>query len=235
MSTSKRERERARLREQKWTQRQTDARARRRRAWTIAGAVSGVAVVAGVTVLAINANTPDKTYTLAPPSAAQDRAWTGELRTSAGDVAFTLDGQAAPQAVANFVSLARDEYFDGTDCHRLTTEGIFILQCGDPTGTGTGGPGYDFGPVENAPEDGLYPAGTIAMARTEAGTDTMGSQFFLVYEDTTLPTTTGGYTVFGKITSGLDVVRAVADAGTADGTGNGSPATPVTIEGVETQ
>ena len=235
MSTSKRERERARLREQKWTQRQFQARARRRRAWTIAGAVSGVAVVAVVTVLAVRANTPDKTFTLPPAADAEGREWTGDLRTSAGEIAFTLDGQAAPQAVANFVSLAQGGFFDGTDCHRLTTEGIFILQCGDPTGTGTGGPGYEFGPVENAPTDGLYPAGTIAMARTDAGTDTMGSQFFLVYEDTTLPTTTGGYTVFGKITSGLDVVRAVADAGTADGSGNGSPATPVTIEGVETQ
>ncbi|RXR24789.1 peptidylprolyl isomerase [Oerskovia turbata] len=234
MSTSKRDRERARLREQKWTQRQAGARARRRRAWTVAAAVSGVALVAGVTALAVNANPPEKTYTLAPASAAQDREWTGELRTSAGDIAFTLDGKAAPQAVANFVSLAREKYFDGTDCHRLTTANIFILQCGDPTGTGTGGPGYEFGPVENTPEDGFFPAGTIAMARAQT-TDSHGSQFFLVYEDTTLPTNTGGYTVFGKITSGLDVVRAVADAGTAEGTGNGSPATPVTIEGVETQ
>jgi peptidyl-prolyl cis-trans isomerase B (cyclophilin B) len=234
VSTSKRERERARLREQKWTQRQAEARARRRRAWTIAAAVSGVVVVAGVTALAVNANTPGTTYTLAPPSAAQDREWTGELRTSAGDVAFTLDGKAAPQAVANFVSLARSGFFDDTDCHRLTTANIFVLQCGDPTGTSTGGPGYTFGPVENTPDDGFFPAGTIAMARAQT-TDSQGSQFFLVYEDSTLPTNTGGYTVFGKITSGLDVVRAVADAGTADGAVDGSPATPVTIEGVETQ
>lgn len=234
MSTSKRERERARLREQKWTQRQAEARARRRRAWTIAAAVSGVVVVAGVTALAVNANTPGTTYTLAPPSAAQDREWTGELRTSAGDVAFTLDGKAAPQAVANFVSLARSGFFDDTDCHRLTTANIFVLQCGDPTGTSTGGPGYTFGPVENTPDDGFFPAGTIAMARAQT-TDSQGSQFFLVYEDSTLPTNTGGYTDFGKITSGLDVVRAVADAGTADGAVDGSPATPVTIEGVETQ
>jgi peptidyl-prolyl cis-trans isomerase B (cyclophilin B) len=235
VSSSKRERERARRREQRWTQRQAEARARKRRTWTIVGAVSGVAVVVGAVVVALVVNQPEKTFTLPPASAAQDREWTGELRTNVGDVAFTLDGQAAPQAVANFVSLAEGGYFDGTDCHRLTTEGIFVLQCGDPTGTGTGGPGYEFGPVENAPEDGLYPAGTIAMARTDAGTDTMGSQFFLVYEDTTLPTNTGGYTVFGEITSGLDVVRAVADAGTADGSGNGNPANPVTIEGVETQ
>jgi peptidyl-prolyl cis-trans isomerase B (cyclophilin B) len=234
VSPSKRDRERARRREQKWTQRQAQARAQRRRTWTIAGAVGGLVVVAGATTIALVANQPEPTYTLAPPSAAQDREWTGELSTSAGDIAFTLDGQAAPQAVANFVSLAEGGYFDDTDCHRLTTSGIFVLQCGDPTGTGRGGPGYEFGPVENAPEDGAYPAGTIAMARATSP-DSMGSQFFLVYEDTTLPTNTGGYTVFGKITSGLDVVRAVADAGTADGAGDGSPATPVTIEGVETQ
>ncbi|MGW6005009.1 peptidylprolyl isomerase [Oerskovia enterophila] len=240
MTTSKRERERARRREEKWTERQAQARARKQRTWTVVGAVAALAVVGGVVVLALSANsdadaaTAAKTFTLPPPSAAEDREWTGELRTSAGDIEFTLDGQAAPQTVASFVSLAQGGFFDGTDCHRLTTSGLYVLQCGDPTGTGTGGPGYTFGPVENAPEDGFFPAGTIGMARAQA-TDSHGSQFFLVYEDTTLPTDTGGYTVFGKITSGLDVVRAVADAGTADGAPDGSPATPVTIEGVETQ
>ena len=238
MTTSKRERERARRREEKWTQRQAQARARKQRTWTIVGAVAALAVVGGVVVLALSANSDagatDKTFTLPPPSAAEDREWTGELRTSAGDIEFTLDGQAAPQTVASFVSLAQGGFFDGTQCHRLTTSGLFVLQCGDPTGTGTGGPGYSFGPVENTPEDGFFPAGTIAMARAQT-TDSHGSQLFLVYEDTTLPTDTGGYTVFGKITSGLDVVRAVADAGTADGAPDGSPATPVTIEGVETQ
>ena len=234
MSTSKRERERARRREQRWTQRQARARAGRRRTWTIVGALGGLALVAGVSVVALVANAPAKTFTLPPASAAEDREWTGELRTSAGDIAFTLDGQAAPQAVASFVSLARGGFFDDTDCHRLTTANIFVLQCGDPTGTGSGTPGYTFGPVENAPEDGFFPAGTVAMARATA-TDSQGSQFFLVHEDSTLPTNTGGYTVFGKITSGLDVVRAVADAGTTDGAFDGSPATPVTIEGVETQ
>ncbi len=238
MTTSKRERERARRREEKWTQRQAQARARTQRTWTVVGAVAALAVVGGVVVLALSANSDadatDKTFTLPSPAAAEDREWTGELRTSAGDIELTLDGQAAPQTVASFVSLAQGGFFDGTDCHRLTTSGIFVLQCGDPTGTGTGGPGYTFGPVENAPEDGFFPAGTIGMARAQT-TDSHGSQFFLVYEDTTLPTDTGGYTVFGKITSGLDVVRAVADAGTADGAPDGSPATPVTIEGVETQ
>ena len=134
------------------------------------------------------------------------------------------------------MTLAESGYFDGTSCHRLTTSGIYVLQCGDPTGTGTGDPGYKFGPVENAPTDDVYPAGTVAMARQGGDGDSMGSQFFLVYEDSTIPSdAAGGYTVFGTITSGLDVVQAVADAGTQDGSGDGSPATPVTIEGVETQ
>lgn len=245
MSTTKREREHARRREAKWTQRQAQNRARKQRTWTIVGAAAGLVVVAGVVVATLSTNADagaaDKTLTLPPASAAQDREWTGELRTSAGDIAFTLDGQAAPQSVANFVTLAQGGYFDDTDCHRLTISGIYVLQCGDPTGTGTGTPGYTYGPLENVPDPvegdpgvALYPAGTIAMARGLTA-DSQGSQFFLVYEDTTLPTNTGGYTVFGKITSGLDVVRAVADAGTADGAGDGSPATPVTIEGVETQ
>ena len=76
-----------------------------------------------------------------------------------------------------------------------------MLQCGDPNGDGTGGPGYTFGPIENVPKDGVYPAGTIAMANA-GQPDSQGSQFFIVYKDTTLPR--GGYTVFGQVTSGLD-------------------------------
>ncbi len=167
---------------------------------------------------------------------AEGRTWTGTISTSQGDVAVELDGAAAPQAVANFVTLAQEGYFDGTDCHRLTTSGIYVLQCGDPTGTGTGSPGYAFGPIENAPADDVYPAGTIAMARQGGDGESMGSQFFLVYEDSTIPAdAAGGYTVFGRITSGLDVVQAVADAGVSGGATDGTPATPVTIEGVETQ
>jgi peptidyl-prolyl cis-trans isomerase B (cyclophilin B) len=147
-----------------------------------------------------------------------------------------LDGAAAPQAVASFVTLAQDGYFDGTGCHRLTTQGIFVLQCGDPTFTGSGSPGYSFGPVENAPDDDVYPAGTVAMARRGDDANSMGSQFFLVYEESTIPSdSAGGYTVFGTITSGLDFVQAVADAGVAEGAPDGPPANPVTIEGVETQ
>jgi peptidyl-prolyl cis-trans isomerase B (cyclophilin B) len=179
-------------------------------------------------------------FALPDPSAAQDRTWTATVDLCANGeespVTLELDGAKAPQAVASFVSLAQQGYFDGTSCHRLTTSGIYVLQCGDPTGTGSGGPGYSFGPIENAPSDDVYPAGTLAMARVGGDGASMGSQFFLVYQDSTIPSdTAGGYTVFGRITSGLDVVQAVADAGVAGGLSDGPPASPVTIEGVETK
>ncbi|MCR1981218.1 peptidylprolyl isomerase [Cellulosimicrobium cellulans] len=249
MSTKSREREQARRREEKWDRHVAQLRAKRQRTWSIVGVVVALVVI-GVAVWWALAATqepgtdpggdtggaPSGEHTLPPASAAEGRDWTTTLTTSAGDLTLTLDGAAAPQAVASFVSLAESGYFDGTSCHRLTTSGIYVLQCGDPTGTGTGDPGYKFGPVENAPTDDVYPAGTVAMARQGGDAGSMGSQFFLVYEDSTIPSdAAGGYTVFGTITSGLDVVQAVADAGTQDGSGDGSPATPVTIEGVETQ
>lgn len=169
------------------------------------------------------------------PSVAEGRTWSARLGTTAGDLTLELDGAAAPQAVASFVTLAREGFFDGTTCHRLVDQGIFVLQCGDPTGTGTGGPGYRFGPIENAPADDVYPAGTVAMARVSGDGSSMGSQFFLVYEDSTIPAdAAGGYTVLGTVVSGMDVLKDVAAAGIAEGTGS-TPATEVTIEGVELQ
>lgn len=249
MSTTKqRERAYAAKREAKWAERQAARRARRRRLWTVVAFVSVVAVV-GTIMIAALASSPDTsddaaeptsapsaTYTLPDPSFAEGRTWTAAMTTSVGNLTLELDGAAAPQAVASFVSLAQQGYFDGTGCHRLTTGSIHVLQCGDPTGSGSGGPGYTFGPVENAPADNVYPAGTIAMARVPNDGESMGSQFFLVYEDSTIsPDSAGGYTVFGKITSGLDVVQAVADAGVTGGASDGAPVTPVTIEGVDTQ
>lgn len=166
------------------------------------------------------------------PSAdlAEGRTWTGTLTLNGIPLGVELDGAAAPQAVSSEISLAQSGFYDGVGCHRLTTSGLFVLQCGDPNGDGTGGPGYNYGPVENAPADGLYPAGTLAMARSTSQYS-QGSQFFIVYEDTTLPGDTGGYTVLGTVTSGLDELRAaVIDAGTADGAGDGAPAVPVTID-----
>ncbi|WP_350349778.1 peptidylprolyl isomerase [Agromyces sp. G08B096] len=168
------------------------------------------------------------------PSAeiAEDRTWTGTLTLNGIPLAVELDGAAAPQAVSSEISLAQSGFYDGTSCHRLTTEGIFVLQCGDPAGDGTGGPGYSYGPVENAPADDLYPAGTLAMARQSGNGESQGSQFFIVYADSTIPSdAAGGYTVIGRVTGGLDQLQAaVIDAGTADGAGDGAPAVPVTID-----
>ena len=246
MSPNKREREYARRRYEEWQRRRDAARARKRRQRLIAGGVVGALIVAlGITgALALGRSTPSVlpsssptvTPTLPDPSVAESRAWTGTITTNVGAIGITLDGAAAPQAVANFVSLARQGYFTSTPCHRLVTGGIKVLQCGDPTGTGTGGPGYSWGPIENAPANNVYPAGTIAMARTSGDGSSMGSQFFLVYQDSTIPAdSAGGYTVFGHITSGLDVVQAVAAAGVTGGATDGAPATAVTIEGVEVQ
>lgn len=155
--------------------------------------------------------------------------FTATVVTDQGDITIEMAATDAPCTTNSFRHLATENYFDSTPCHRLTTDNIFVLQCGDPTGEGSGGPGYQFG-VENAPADGMYPAGTVAMARTsEPGSN--GSQFFLVYEDTQLPDP-NGYTVFGRITEGLDVVTAVAEAGVEGGEGDGKPAQPVTIENV---
>ena len=168
------------------------------------------------------------------PSVAEARVWTATVTTTCGDITLELDGTLAPQSVANFVQLAKDGFYDATPCHRLTTEGIFVLQCGDPTATGQGGPGYTWGPIENAPEGDLYPAGTLAMARVGNDAASQGSQFFLVYQDSTIPSdSAGGYSVFGTITGGLDIVQKIADGGLgADGT---APARAISIEGVTVQ
>lgn len=250
MSPNKRDRDYARRRYQEWQRRQELARARKRRQRVIAGGVVGALVVAlGIGgAFALNRGTPSKppassrAYTLADPSVAEGRTWTGTVTTNVGNIGVSLDGAAAPQAVANFVSLAQQGFFDATSaapgvpCHRLVTSGIFVLQCGDPTGTGQGGPGYTWGPIENAPSDNVYKKGVIAMARAGDDGASMGSQFFFVYQDSPIPAdAAGGYTVFGTITSGLDVVQAVADAGVQAGKTDGPPVTDVTIEGVEVQ
>ncbi len=148
------------------------------------------------------------------------------ITTSAGEIPLTLDADAAPCTVGSFASLAEQGYFTDTPCHRLTTQGIFVLQCGDPTGTGSGGPGYSF--PDELSGDETYGPGTLAMAN--AGPDTNGSQFFLVYDDSPLPPS---YTVFGEVSSdGLAVVEEVAAEGVEGGGPDGPPAAGVQVEGV---
>jgi peptidyl-prolyl cis-trans isomerase B (cyclophilin B) len=162
------------------------------------------------------------------------------VTTSEGPIGLTLNRAEAPCTVNSFVSLADQGYFDGTSCHRLTTgEGLKVLQCGDPTGTGTGGPGYtipDEAPTTLAPSPSgggtvTYPRGTLAMAKT-AQPNSGGSQFFLVYADSTLPP---DYTVFGTIDeAGLATIDKVAAVGADDsnGTGDGKPKIPIEIQSV---
>jgi peptidyl-prolyl cis-trans isomerase B (cyclophilin B) len=170
------------------------------------------------------------------PAVAEGRTWTATIGTSCGPLTVELFGDEAPAAVSSFVTLARAGFFAGTPCHRLTTAGISVLQCGDPTGTGSGDPGYRFGPVENAPPDDVYPAGSLAMARVGGDAGSQGSQFFLVYADSTIPSDeAGGYTVFGRVTQGLDVVQRVADGGVSGGGSDGKPARAISLEQVTVQ
>jgi peptidyl-prolyl cis-trans isomerase B (cyclophilin B) len=159
------------------------------------------------------------------PGVAKGRVWSGSMDLSGSQLDFTLDGKSAPQATANFITLAQQGFFKDLKCHRLTTAGIYVLQCGDPNGDGTGGPGYNWGPIENAPFDSVYKTGVLAMARVGGDASSMGSQFFIVYQDSMIPSdAVGGYTVFGKITGGLEAVQKIAAAGVEGGASDGKPA-----------
>lgn len=165
------------------------------------------------------------TSTLVPEaSLAEGRTWNGEMQIGSEKLAISLDGAKAPQAVANFVSLVKSGFYNGNSCHRLTTEGIFVLQCGDPNGDGTGGPGYSWGPIENAPSDNVYKKGVLAMARQGNNAESMGSQFFIVYEDSVIPSdSAGGYTIFGSVESGIKAVSDIAKKGVEGGGYDGIP------------
>jgi peptidyl-prolyl cis-trans isomerase B (cyclophilin B) len=151
------------------------------------------------------------------------------ITTNFGDVGLTLDAATAPCTVNSFVSLAEQGFYDDTTCPRIgDQEGFGILQCGDPTGTGAGGPGYSF--ADELSGDETYPAGTLAMAN--AGPDTNGSQFFLVFRDSQFPPS---YTVFGTIDeAGIEVIETIAAEGNdaSNPAGGGAPNKEVTIEAV---
>ena len=153
--------------------------------------------------------------------------YTMTMHTTCGDIGVTMDAGATPHTVNSFAFLAKENFFDHTPCHRLTTQGIYVLQCGDPTGAGTGGPGYTI-PDENldakSVKGGTYPAGTVAMANT-GQKDSGGSQFFLVYKDSPLPPK---YTPFGKVSdAGMKVLKKIAKAGGGGPTGQKPNATVV--------
>ncbi|UWZ59602.1 peptidylprolyl isomerase [Dactylosporangium aurantiacum] len=153
------------------------------------------------------------------------------LTTSLGTVEITMDAKATPCTVASFAYLAGKKFFDGGPCHRLTTQNLFVLQCGDPSGTGRGGPAYQYG-EENLGAAAGYPRGSVAMARKqEPGTN--GSQFFINYKDN--PLLPADYTPFGTVTKGMDVIDEVAAGGVGEqtnGPGDGTPKTGVVLRQV---
>ncbi len=166
--------------------------------------------------------------TLPDKKIAAGKTFIATVTTNCGVITMELDGTKAPQTVASFLGLAKSGYWADSPCHRLTTSGIFVLQCGDPTGTGSGSPGYGFG-VENAPADSTFAPGTLAMART-TDPNSNGGQFFIVYRSTVLKDPTG-YSIFGKVTSGMDIVDKIAAAGATppDAGRNTAPVQPISI------
>lgn len=165
---------------------------------------------------------------------AAGKAFTGELTLNGNVLGVEIDGTKAPQAAAVFKSLTDEGFYNGSACHRLTTGETFaLLQCGGASASAD--PDYTWGPLENTPADNTYPAGTIAVARSGENAYGNGKQFFVVYKDTVIPAdSAGGYTVVGKVTSGLEAVTTIAAAGIAagDNATDGAPVQPVTIDSV---
>jgi peptidyl-prolyl cis-trans isomerase B (cyclophilin B) len=169
-----------------------------------------------------------------PPAAGEPRSGSQvmTMNTNLGAVKIEVDTAKAPCAAESFTYLAGKKFFDNTKCHRMVTSGIYVLQCGDPSASGTGGPTYRFN-EENLPTDKrpAYPEGAVALAKTqEPGTS--GSQFFIVYKDSELP---ADYTILGRVTEGLDIIKKVAAAGVipdpqAQNAGDGAPKMEVKVQ-----
>jgi cyclophilin family peptidyl-prolyl cis-trans isomerase len=251
--TEKQRRQAAQRHLQKQLERRAEETRRRRRNLAIVATTVSVLVVVGAVLLltgvfrndkpaAAAAGTVSCTYTPDtsgnsyltdagtppdPQSTPAKGTSTLLMSTDQGDLTLTLDRAKAPCAAASFTYLASQKFFDGSSCHRLVNQpGFGVLQCGDPSGTGQGGPSYKY--AEEVPDGTTYPRGTIAMAKTQAPNST-GSQFFLCFVDTELPPQ---YTVVGTVDeAGLGVLEKVSAGGIKDvgPTGDGAPAIPVTI------
>lgn len=229
MAGKDRQRRLARQRYQRQVIRRVEKRRRSRRRGAVLGAAVAVAVVlGGVSYVGVEfmnrraaADTADCTYTresggnatgeaefvgLPPKNPTSKTPYRATITTNRGQIVLDMYTKQAPCTTNSFRFLAAKNFYDDTKCHRLTTEGIYVLQCGDPSGTGRGGPAYHF-PDENL-DGATYPRGTVAMANS--GPDTNGSQFFVVYADGGLEPK---YTPFGKVVKGLDIVESVAKAG----------------------
>jgi peptidyl-prolyl cis-trans isomerase B (cyclophilin B) len=188
-------------------------------------------VVAKPTPSSSASNTPASANQGNVPAAnlAEGKTWAGTIDINGAKLGISVFGKEAPQAASSFISLASKGFFKDTKCHRLTTSNVYILQCGDPKANGTGGPGYSFGPLENTPANQTYATGELAMARQGNNASSMGSQFFIVYKTSKFPNdSVGGYTIFGKVTSGLNGLDPIVQAGTKDKSADGTPAlTPI--------
>ena len=230
-------------------------RERRTRVWSIG--ITAVVVVIGGTVGGVvfagrstgTSTTPKAgatttahcTYTANPPAArkvnfppataSKKASYRATITTNRGPIVIDLLNSKATCTVNSFVSLARQGFYNNTPCPRLSSSASpFMLQCGDPTGKGTGGPGYEFA-SENL-TGATYPAGTMAMANSAGQPDSNGSQFFLVYQNSSLPP---DYTPFGKIVSGLNILQNVGKRGYGpplSSAGGGAPKESVEIESV---
>lgn len=265
MASNRQQREqreaRERLRAYQARQEVHESQVRRSRRDNIIGIVGGVlvaalAITSQVIYFTAGPGMPEPVPSASPSAEAEDpnvgapgadlaegRTWTGELVFNDTVVlGISLDGAAAPQAVSGWVADMQDDYYVGKTCHRMANGATFsFLQCGSIDGTGAADPEFSYGPVENAPADGIYPAGTIAMARASGDAYSNGHQFFIITADTTLPEdAAGGYTVVGTVTSGLDslitnITSAGLDPATVDASGAGAPLVPTTITSLTLQ
>lgn len=150
------------------------------------------------------------------------KSYTAVMKTSEGSITIKLNAKETPVTVNNFVTLAKKKFYNDTIFHRVIKG--FMIQGGDPEGTGRGGPGYKF---DDEKFEGDYTRGTVAMAN--AGPNTNGSQFFIMHKDNNLPK---NYTIFGKVTKGLDVVDKIAEGAVEAGGEGSTPKKPVTVEKV---
>ncbi|TVL93172.1 peptidylprolyl isomerase [Streptomyces sp. SAJ15] len=254
-SQEQRRRQLARAKYERQQQRREVARRKTKRRNTVIASSLAVVLTAGVVVAAAGAfsgdddkgATPNAVDTPTPPPTPDPKPepsmtidkkakYGMALKTNHGDIRIAMDAAKTPRTVNSFKSLADKHFFDGSPCHRLAVEGIFVLQCGDPDGTGRGGPGYTI-PDENLKDPrlkgGVYPRGTVAMANRYNGVDEAtrnsgSSQFFLVYKDSKLPP---NYTPFGTLDAeGLKVLEKIAAGGVEGGVTDGAPKKAVTIE-----